>query len=152
MWRGIRTQVAREHKVPGSADARVPQRRAAVRWRWWFPASRNGSAAFGTLQCVRPTGAGPADRWHPVRLLEPADLRPPADITCDAAVANCAALLGVPQWLRDRQPATDFEQVMLRRAGITTPPKLKFFDPRTMRRTHEVPVGSRPPGRPKKPG
>ena len=152
MWRGIRTQVARAaHQVPGSAQARVPQRMTAVRWRWWFPASRSASPAFHTLHCVRPTGSGPADRWEPVQLLDPVDLRPPADTTGDAAaVANCAALLGVPHWLRARHPATDFEQVLLRRAGISTPPKLRFLDPVTMRRTHDQPVGDRPPGRPRR--
>ena len=79
MWRTIRTQVARAaHQVPGSAEARVPERMAAARWQWWFPASRTGSAAFRTLQCVRPTGTA-ADRWDTVDLLDPADLRAPPD-------------------------------------------------------------------------
>jgi len=150
MWRGLRTQVARAaHQVPGSADRRVPQRMAAVRWQWWFPASRTASTAFGTLQAVRPTGTT-GERWEPVHLLDPADLRAPAGTGDAAAVANCAALLGVPHWLRDRHPAVDLDRVLLRRAGITAPPKLLYLDRVTMRRTHPDPIGTRPPGRPRR--
>ena len=151
MWRTMRAQVARAaHQVPGSAGRRVPERMAAVRWRWWFPASRTGSHAFAALQCVRPTGPA-GHRWQPVNLLDPAGLRAPAGDHGDAAaVANCAALLGVPHWLRQRHPATDFDQVLLRRAGISTPPKIRFIDPATKRRTFDQPIGNRPPGRPPK--
>ncbi len=88
----------------------MPQRMSAARWQWWFPASRAGTEAFRTLRSVRPTGTAPGDRWEPVRLLDPTDLHTSADNDGDAAaVPNCAALLGVPHWLRDRHPATDFE-------------------------------------------
>ena len=105
MRRAILAQVARAaHQVPGSAGRRVSERMAAVGWQSWFPASRTGSTAFTALQCVRPTGPA-GDRWEPVRLLDPADLRAPAENHGDAAaVANCAALLGVPHWLRQRPP------------------------------------------------
>jgi len=150
MWSTIRAQVARAaHHAP--AGHRVAERMAAARWQWWFPASRHGSPAFRTLRCVRPTGTTTGDRWQPVHLLDPADLPAPADTTGDAAaIANSAALLGVPHWLRDRHPPVDFDQVLLRRAGITTPPKLRYLDPATMRRTHTDPIGNRPPGRPRR--
>jgi hypothetical protein len=144
MWRTIRTQVARAaHGVSGSAEARVPQRMTATSWQWWFPASRNGSAAFRSLQCVRPTGTAP-DRWDTVDLLDPTDLPSPAGAGDAAAAANCSALFGVPHRLREKHTAPDFDQVLLRRAGITAAPKLLFRDPVTMRRTMTEPLSAQP--------
>ena len=53
------------------------ERMAAARWQWWFPASRTGSPAFRTLQCVRPTGtaAGPVGHRGPARPRRPARAR-----------------------------------------------------------------------------
>jgi hypothetical protein len=154
MWNSVRHNVARAaQQVPGAVDKRVPQRMAAARWDWWFPQSRAGSPAFRNLTCIRPTGTAD-DRWDIV-LLDPADLldRPGDDAdasdTAAAAVANCAALLGVPHWLRERHQPPDFDQILRQRAGVTTTPKLLYLDRKTMRRTRTE-SADRPPGRPRK--
>jgi hypothetical protein len=154
MWNSVRKNVARAaHQVPDAIARRVPERMAAARWDWWFPQSRAGSPAFQRLRCIRPTG--PADdRWDTVGLLDPADLLAPAgydtDTSAATAVANCAALLGVPHWLRERHPAFDFDQVLRRQAGVTATPKLLYLDRKTMRRTRTERINDRGPGQPRR--
>jgi hypothetical protein len=126
------------------------------RFRQHGPPGDSGACACS----VAVTFTRPARVWRLVRtghrMPEPASVVARAQAFAAAArdlrpvVLLCAALLGVPHWLRDRHPAADFDQVLLRRAGITTPPRIRFVDPATKRRTFDQPLGSRPPGRPRK--
>jgi hypothetical protein len=127
---------------------------ATARWDWWFPRSRAGSPAFRNLTCIRPTGPVD-DRWDTVGLLDPADLLAPSGGDAEggnpaaaAAVANCAALLGVPHWLRERHQPPDLDQILRQLAGVTATPKLLYLDRKTMRRTRTESTGR--PGRSRK--
>ena len=150
MWRTIRTQVARAaHQVPGSAeppgagaDGRRPL--AVV-----VPGLPHRVRRVPPRCSASGPPAPPATAGKPSACSTPPTCaRPRSDHGDAAAVANCAALLGVPHWLRERHPALDFDQVLLRRAGITAAPKLRFLDPATMRRTMTEPLSAQPGWRP----
>ena len=105
------------YRLPGYANAGVPQRMAAVSWRDWFPASGVASRGFTGLEVLRPVGVR-GERWHRADMLDVIEV--PADVPASAAaiLENSRHLLGMPHWLRD-QGTPDFTDLLLQRAGVS---------------------------------